>query len=346
MTRASTPTGPPARAERLLLGLLAIVFLATEIGGLILPSESLRFIPPRLPDKVAIGAFDDLGPGLKVSVARVHGSKALRKLLQGSGFNLQAIRRGQAEMPALFLASLPKDLATIKSVQERKNLFVGIVLPLMLHHNSVILERRTRLGDLVNDPIGGLSTVDRQWLLRLARLYRVVEPDAGTMDITSATRTELLRRVDAIPISLALAQSAAESGWGTSRFSRHGNALFGQWTWDEGSGLVPNDRDEGRAHAVRAFRRLANSVRAYAHNLNISRHYADFRFARALLRRAGPPDGTWGHVLAGHLEKYSEEGVDYISKVRAIIRVNALGDFETARIVDTVGASGRSSPGS
>jgi Bax protein len=332
--------------ERSLLGLLAMLFLATEIAGLTLPAQSFSFIAPRIATQSTVGALDDLGPGLKVSVARVASARALQRLLNNSGFDIAAIRRGQAEMPSLFLATLPEDLGDVPSIHERKNLFVGIVLPLILHHNAVVLERRARLRRLAGYPIGALARAEQQWLLRLARLYRVVQPESLIPDITKAAREELSRRVDTIPISLALAQAAAESGWGTSRFARRGNALFGQWTWNQGAGLIPNARDEGRAHAVRAFSQLASSVRAYAHNLNVSHHYRDFRFARALLRRAGPPDGTWGHILVGHLEKYSEEGVEYIDKIRSIIRVNAFGDFDTARIIDSARASPETSPGS
>jgi Bax protein len=334
MTQAASPMGQLTWVERCLLGLLAMAFVATEIAGLALPPQSFRFIQPREVTKATPRVLEDLGPGLKISIARVDTTQALRLLLDDGGLDLDAIRRGQAHMPALFLASLPEDLADIKTVEERKNLFVAIVLPLILHHNSVVLERRKRLLSLANSS-GGLSGPNQRWLVRLARLYRVIQPQAGFEKITAAGRVELLRRVDLIPVSLAMAQSAAESGWGTSRFARQGNALFGQWTWDQTSGLVPSDRDEGRAHAVRAFGLLANSVRAYVHNLNVSHHYAEFRFARALLRRVGPPNGTWGHILIGHLEKYSEEGVDYINKVRSIIRVNRFGDFETSQIAAT-----------
>jgi Bax protein len=215
---------------------------------------------------------------------------------------------------------------------------VRIVLPLILHRNAVVLEQRYRLQQLDNHAIADLTPRDRAWLLRLAKLYRVLDGksggDADGAAVTEAMRAELLRRIDVVPVSLALAQSAAESGWGTSRFARRGNALFGQWTWDQAAGIIPSNRDEGRSHAVRAFRRLSNSVRAYVHNLNVSNHYKDFRVARAALRRAGPPNGAWGHALAGYLGAYSEEGPEYIRKVRLIIRANDFGDFEVAALTD------------
>jgi Bax protein len=329
-----------------LIGLLAVLFAITEIGGLLLPDGSLRFISPPRTNQNTTRVLDGLGAGLKVSVARVGTAKAVRELFDRSNLDLKAIRRGQAEVPGLFLLSLPEDLAGIKSVQERKDLFVGIVLPLVLHQNSIALERRTRLQRLIAKAENARSSADRLWLLQLARLYRVVEPKGDVDSISSELRAELLRRIDIIPVSLGLAQSAAESGWGTSRFARRGNALFGQWTWDTTSGLVPNEREEGRAHTVRAFKQLANSVRAYAHNLNSSHHYAEFRATRALLRRAGPPNGSWGLILVGYLDKYSEEGVGYIEKIRSIIRVNKFGDFETAKIENTPPNIRKTSPGS
>lgn len=340
-------SGSLGRVERILLGLLAAVFLATLIGALVSPKGTFRLIADRSHSDSADDPSDFLGSGLRVAIAHVKSSDALRRLLKESRFDPEAIRVGQAPVPALFLASLPADLESIESVQERKDLFLGIVLPLILNHNSVILEQRAKLTRIKDQAPDKLDSSERNWLLRLARHYKVIDSEASFKDLGARELDALFRRVDAVPVSLALAQSAAESGWGTSRFALRGNALFGQWTWDEDAGLVPGDREEGRTHAVRAFKRLANSVRAYVHNLNVSQHYHEFRTARADLRRDGSPDGTWGHVLIGHLEKYSEEGSAYIEKIRSIIRVNGFGDFETAHIAAAKGEPrGQTQPGS
>ena len=58
--------------------------------------------------------------------------------------------------------------------------------------------------------------------------------DGGALD-------KLKRRVDIVPPSLALAQAAEESGWGTSRFAIKGNSLFGQWDFS-GKGIKPKEQ--------------------------------------------------------------------------------------------------------
>jgi Bax protein len=341
----SAPTHP-TRIERFLLGSLAALFVATELAGVLVPAEDLRFIPPRQSVEGRLGALDGLGPPLKVAVARISTTASLRQVLTAARFDLAAIRRGDAEAPAIFLASLPKDLAAIKQVQDKKDLFVGIVLPLILHQNQIVKERRSRLERVLSGVITDHPLPDRKWLLRLARLYRVADPEPDASDLNPSTREELMRRVDTIPVSLALSQAATESGWGTSRFARQGNALYGQWTWQSAEGLVPTDREEGRAHSVRAFATLANSVRTYVHNLNVSNYYSEFRRARARLREAGVPDGSWGHGLAAHLGRYSEEGPDYIAKIRSIMRVNGFGDFETTTLSGAMSPTEAATPGS
>jgi Bax protein len=334
MTRVPKYLERATAVERFMLGMLAVLFMSTMIVGFWVPSESLRFVPPVPSPTVNAGPAIGANPGRRVAIFRVHTTRRLRELFVASAFDLDQIRQGDADVPTLFLASLPGNLDAVQSVTERKNIFIRIALPLILHRNAVVYEQRRRLQRLDGLATAALSSVDRDWLVRLAQLYRVLRPGDGASQLTLTARAQLLNRVDGVPVSLALAQAATESGWGTSRFAQQGNALFGQWTWDESAGLVPTDREEGGAYAVRAFPQLAGSVRAYVHNLNISQHYASFRSTRAALRRAGPLERQWGHILAGQLGAYSVEGADYIEKIRSIIRVNNFGDFETARIVD------------
>lgn len=325
------------KVESALMAVLAVLFVATEALGAFVPSSRVGLVSPLSVRPFAEDAepdLDDTQRSLKVAVALVPSAGQLRDLFADTAFDLAKVRTGVAAVPPLFLAALPGDLRAVKRVEDRKGLFARIVLPLILHRNAVVAERRRRLTQLDYHTLAELPEHDRNWLVRLARLYRVLGPDDPPDSFDETMRAELLRRVDVVPPSLALAQAAAESGWGTSRFARRGNALFGQWTWDEDAGIIPGAREEGREHAVRAFARLSNSVRAYVHNLNISHHYEDFRKARAALRRAGDPDGTWGHDLAGHLDAYSEEGAEYIRKIRLIIRANDYGDFETALLAN------------
>ena len=136
--------------------------------------------------------------------------------------------------------------------------------------------------------------------------------------------------MDEIPTSLALAQAAKETGWGTSRFALEGNALFGQWTWS-GEGLKPKDSDSSEGHKVMKFNILQASVRAYQRNLNTHKSYKEFRKARAELRSQGKELDSI--ILSEYLDKYAETGTKYVEILQKIIEQNNLKDFDDAKLI-------------
>ena len=148
--------------------------------------------------------------------------------------------------------------------------------------------------------------------------------------IPSKDLSTLKIRMDEVPVSLALAQAAKETGWGTSRFAQEGNALFGQWTWS-GEGLKPKEADESQGHKVMKFNVLQASVRAYQRNLNTHKTYKEFRQARAKLRDAG--EELDSIVLSEHLDKYAETGKQYVKILQKIIEQNNLKDFDNAKLL-------------
>ena len=240
-------------------------------------------------------------------------------------YRLADIRAQSSGVPRLVAEAVPGDLEEIRDIPRRKAVFFKMVLPLVLIANERLEADRARILDLRAQEESGqtLNAEDSDWLARQFELYRVEE---GDWDI-------LLRRVDVVPPSLAMAQAAIESGWGTSRFAREGNALFGQWVWgDDADGIVPEDRVEGMTHKIRAFDTPLQAVMAYIKNLNTHRAYREFRNIRANLRRQGA--GINGMTLAEGLESYSEKGRDYIDFVRSIISVNKLRPFDRARLRD------------
>ncbi len=249
-------------------------------------------------------------------------ASALEKTFSRVGYRLAAVRDGGADVPRLFLTSLPADWGQRQSTAERKRLFLEALLPLVLRTNESIWAKRERLLEAMRRRAEGatLEWSERAWLNSLAEDY---DTGAGRLE-------ELLKRVDIIPPALALAQAAAESGWGISRFARKGNALFGQRTWTQGAGLVPARRLEDERHEVKRFEALAGSVAAYMKNLNRHSAYAAFRTKRAWMReRHGTLDG---HGLAGTLDRYSEAGRDYIETLRTIMRVNRLEELDSAKL--------------
>lgn len=223
------------------------------------------------------------------------------------------------ESPAILVEQVPSDLLQIASPAERKHLFIKLALPLIATINARIMAERRRILALKarsRRGIRALSPRERGWLVRLHERYGLERYDLDA----------LLARIDVVPPSLALAQAAEESGWGTSRFVREGNALFGQRTFKKGQGLVPLARDPGAIHEVRTFERLLDSVASYAFNLNTHPAYAEFRRLRALQRRTvGVLDG---YALARTLSRYSERGQAYVRTIRTIIRANALVAFD------------------
>lgn len=239
------------------------------------------------------------------------------------GYDLNAVLQGHGEVPRLTFASLPGDFARIRETNLRKAAFFKTMLPLVLQVNEQILEDRKQLWKLSADLKAGteLEAVDRLWLAVMAERYGTRRGDVAAM----------LQRHDVVPPSLALAQAATESAWGTSRFVREGNALFGQWTFAAShEGIVPNGRADGKTHRVRAFDSLYDSVASYAINLNKHRAYKEFRAARAEMRAGGQTIS--GMHLASTLHRYSERGAAYVDELHAIIGGNDLALLDGARL--------------
>ena len=237
-------------------------------------------------------------------------------------YSLPAVRERRGDVPRLYLTSLPPDLAEVAPVAVRKTLFIKLLLPLVLRANETILEDRAHVEALYGRLRSGkrLPAGDAAWVAALAKNYGLSPDDLDG----------LLERLDAVPPSLAIAQSIEESGWGTSRFAQDGNAVFGQWTFTAGAGLVPLSRDDGERHEVKAFDHLQQSVATYLRNLNGHRAYSEFRATRALSRTKGVP--LDGYALAGTLSRYSERGGEYIKTIRLIMRANDLETLDDARL--------------
>ena len=246
----------------------------------------------------------------------------LTKTFQRLDYDLDSVRAGKAEVPRLFLASLPGDLKEIRETRVRKSLFFQTVLPLVLQANEEILRDRRRLWKIHYQQSLGQKPgpADRLWLKVMAERYGVKK---GGIEA-------LLKRVDVIPPSLALAQAAEESGWGTSRFVREGNAVFGQWTFLDAGNLIPAKRDNGKLHKIKAFPSLLESVRAYARNLNTHAAYRQLRRVRHGLRVIGAP--LEGLLLAENLKSYSQRGGEYVETIKVLIKTNNLHRLDDARL--------------
>ena len=248
---------------------------------------------------------------LKVRNFQVKTSQELDKIFEVERYDWPP--SGQQTVPPLILAKLPEDFAKFPDHKKRQNLFLRALLPIVLIENRRIREQRELAKMLLQGEQPADGSPMHNWLMELAKKLRV-HGDLKNPEVIA----RLLNRLDEIPPALALAQSAIETGWGTSRFALEGNSLFGQWTFKRSNGLEPSKRDSEATHYVASFPTLRDSVRSYMRNLNIGHAYGEFRQARALLRAEG--HSLKAEDLAVYLHRYSQRGEKYVADVQRMIK--------------------------
>ena len=254
--------------------------------------------------------------GVEDDTVRLSAS-TLKQLFEDTKYNLNDVRKNKIVKP-VSIALLPNEIKNIESSKRRKQLFIQIVLPLILEENERIKLDRKRLFVILNK--NNNTESEKKWLKNKFKQYGVVNRDLTTLKI----------RIDEIPVSLAIAQAAKETGWGTSRFALEGNALFGQWTWN-GDGIKPAEADDQAKHKIMRFNVLQASVRAYQRNLNTHSSYKKFREARAIQR---DNKGKLNSLeLVNYLDKYAETGKEYTKILKIIIQQNSLQDFDDAKLL-------------
>jgi len=260
--------------------------------------------------------------GVTESAAWVHGWRGIEKIFKKYEYQLDQVTEKKMLVPRVFFSSLPRDLKNITDTKFRKHLFLMIILPLILKENEKIQEDRARLWEIIARKRMGehIFAQDRLWLAVLAESFKVDRNDLSS----------LLMRVDIIPASLALAQAAEESGWGTSRFATSANAVFGQWTTKNDSGVVPLNRDIGKTHKVKRFESLSKSISAYMRNLNTHPAYRSFRKTRSVIRKSGSEIS--GMALVSGLKKYSQRGQAYIKILQKLILSNDLHSLDNVTL--------------
>lgn len=303
--------------------------VAFMVGFAIVMAVAWSFTPQ--PDQdVGVAVSTEVQPDVTTTTAtsparKIHtpSIKPLLTRFQRMGYDLNLVRAREMDVPRVLADAVPHDLGDINETDRRKSAFLSVMLPLVLVANERIEHDRDRLLAINEQMKAGekLSGRDAKWLDAMFQRYKVKDRSVAI----------LLRRVDVVPPSMALAQAAIESGWGTSRFAREGNALFGQWTFGKSSdGLVPDERDDGKDHKVRAFGTPLEAVASYIQNLNTHRAYRNFRIQRAKMRASG--DEISGMTLAATLKSYSEKGEDYVKLVRSIIASNELQPLDEAKL--------------
>ena len=246
-------------------------------------------------------------------------ASTIKQLFKETNYNLDEVRKKGIVKP-IKLSLLPGEMKKIESTKKKKNLFIQIVLPLIVEENNRIKLDRKKLFAILNR--SNNTNAEKKWLNLKFKQYGVLKKDLSTLKV----------RMDEVPISLAIAQAAKETGWGTSRFAIEGNALFGQWTWS-GDGIKPAgiDDNDSSSHKVMKFKVLKASVRAYQRNLNTHGSYRKFRSARAEMRDNNEELNSL--ILAGYLDRYAATGKEYTVIIKKIIEQNNLRDFDKVKLL-------------
>lgn len=264
---------------------------------------------------------------------KMAGSEVTTPIVEDHSDNVDLANQGILVTPKGASVKTLPDFKNYSDVKQKKAKFFAFLLPLIEQENNRIAADRQRLlavyqsfqdNTLLNDE-------QYQWLHQLASYYRI---DPKNQTDKQLLKT-LINRVDIVPASLALSQSANESAWGTSRFATKGNNLFGQWCFRKGCGLVPKQRPEGANYEVAAFDTPAESVASYIRNLNTHSAYLYFRELRSKLRNE--QQSLSGKYLAQGLESYSTRGEHYIDELQAMIRVNKLERFDVEQSLSSEG---------
>ncbi len=282
-----------------------------------------KIIKDTIKDRFSWNIFEDIdvfGKNEEDKDPQRLSASTIEELFKENGYNLDTVKKTKKVNVGNQLTKLPKELKNIESPKKRKKLFIKIVLPLIIEENLKIRFDRKKLFEILNK--NNTSTLDKAWLDLKFQQYGVKNNDL----------TKLKIRMDEIPVSLAIAQAAKETGWGSSRFAQEGNALFGQWTWS-GDGIKPLDVEKDKKHKVAKFKILKASVRAYQRNLNTHPSYKEFRIERAIQR--DNDEKLDSLKLVNFLEKYAETGKEYTEVLKKIINQNSLTDFDDVNILPT-----------
>jgi len=251
------------------------------------------------------------------------------QLFNEIGYTAEQWQAGIREVPRIEITNIPQrwqEVTQTIPVSDKKNIFFRLTGSGILQANEKILSEREHLLNAIRKK----DIQENEWLASLGVKYKVIKQESEKLD--NAALIELKKRVDIVPPSLALAQAAEESGWGTSRFAIKGNSLFGQWDFS-GRGIKPKEqRAELGNYGIAAFESPQDSIEAYMLNLNTHRAYERMRQKRAVFRQQNKQPAGWD--LAKTLDKYSERGNDYVKSLHAIMSYNRLNDADQAHLWD------------
>ena len=248
--------------------------------------------------------------------------KEIDRFYQKNKINVFDLQSSQIKKLKIY-EYFPADFANLEDVKKKKEIFFLVAYPMILMMNENIkIERQQIINIEKKFRNKTIHEKDIQKLEELANKYKL-----DTSPLDRILFRKLLQRINIIPVSLALGQAIIESGWGQSRFAIEGNALYGQWTYDQQQGLVPKQRDSDKTHVVKKFDKLEDSVRSYMFNINTHPAYYDFRLVRRLTSALRLTSTAVNYKIQ-YLAAYSEIGQKYVDQLEMILETNNLQRFD------------------
>ena len=294
--------------RNLVIFLVALALINVAVGFYKSFNKSKQSSSTQINYKVKTMNLEKSESSVGMSVDYISKANEMLEIFNKYNFSVDSFLKDESANLIIF-SSLPDDFMEIQSVNERKKLFIHTLLPIIYAENLKILEDRKKILDWWNESQGENFSRDfwPAWLFELSEKYDAEDSNLGN----------LLIKVDIIPISMALAQAAIESGWGTSRYLREGNAVYGQYTFEKNKGILPAERDSSKKFFIRKFENLSESTKSYFKNINTHLAYEGLREERKKLRMGG--ENLSGLRLSEYLTSYSERKQDYVNDVKKLL---------------------------
>lgn len=199
--------------------------------------------------------------------------------------------------------------------EQQKIKFIDLILPSILVVRNQIEADRKKIKDYM-EKVGKdkrLRREDSVFINEMKYLYK-----ADNLE-------DLYNRMKPHPVSIALAQAAVESGWGSSRFFLDANNVFGIWSYDPSEKrMKARESSSENPVYVRKYINIMGSIRDYFRLLGSARAYRKFREER--LKTDDPLK------LIPYLKSYSEKRSEYTLMLKNIIMQNNLQKYDSYRL--------------
>ena len=197
--------------------------------------------------------------------------------------------------------------------------------PEIVPENMSVTEKKRRFRCLVQADIEAVfSELETQYTLVHAAVRQNRDNEEMRrlrLKYEVENNRELLVAIKPHPQSIAIAQAAIESAWGTSRIFAEANNIFGIRPFKPGEPrIAANNKRGDKVVWLRKYASVRESVADYYLVLGRADAYKDFR---TLKMKTSDP-----HILVTKLDNYSERKVGYVRELSAMIHYNNFRELD------------------